>query len=83
MQAPPTRAQVEKIEMKAFRGDMSPGARNNPSAQVKITSMESLGLVKEMRSITDSNLILVNGLNAASRVVIASTFKKFFCPKFT
>jgi len=49
-QAPPTKPAVAAIEMKPSMREIFPGARNTPSALVKITREESLGLVKENKS---------------------------------
>jgi hypothetical protein len=49
-QAPPTRPEVARIEIKAFQKLILPGAKNIPRALVKITKDESLGLVNENRS---------------------------------
>ncbi len=49
-QPPPTKPEVATIAMNAVAKLIVPGAKNNPRAQVKITSDDRRGLVSENRS---------------------------------
>jgi hypothetical protein len=70
IQAPATKPEVAPTERIALHKEISPGARNNPRAQVKITREERRGLVNENRSKITSIFLSEKTTDETKRVVI-------------